>query len=77
MAMASTYIAERAIISCMARELRDLRSLDKPGLELVVLVISGFSKQDAMRYLDRAIESERARRLAMYGVVEAPERRVG
>jgi hypothetical protein len=64
--MTSRYIAERAIISCMARELRDLNSLTRP-LASLQLIIAGFGRRDVATYLDRAIESERARRLAMYG----------
>jgi hypothetical protein len=62
--MCSRYISERAIISCMARELRDLHSLTRP-LASLQLIIAGFGRRDVATYLDRAIESERARRLAM------------
>lgn len=68
--MCSRYIAEREKISLMARELRSLQSLDKRGKASLILILSGFSASDVAEFLDRAIESERNRRLALWGVVE-------
>ncbi len=73
--MCSRYIAERHIIALMAHELKVMQSLERRGLAALILITAGFNKRDVAAYLDAAIESERARRLAIWGVVEASERR--
>lgn len=74
--MCSRYIAERSIISLMARELTRMQSLERKGLAYLLLVTAGFNKRDARKHLDEALASERARRLAMAGIVPLSERRV-
>lgn len=67
--MCSPYIAERHIIALMARELKVMQSLERRGLATLILITAGFNKRDVADYVDAAIESERARRLALWGVV--------
>ncbi len=69
-----SYIAERHIIALMANELKPLRSLEQKGMAFLILVTAGFDKRAARQFLDEAIESERARRLAMAGIIPLPER---
>lgn len=57
-----TLLRDEGTISAMARELRGLRCFDIRGVAKLAAVLAGFSPSDIARFLDRAIECERARR---------------
>jgi hypothetical protein len=57
-----TLLQDDTTISAMARELRGLRCFDIRGIAKLAAVLAGFSPSDISRFLDRAIDYERARR---------------
>jgi hypothetical protein len=57
-----TLLDSEAVISAMARELRPLWCFDIRGIAKFAAVRAGFSAADIRRFLDRAIDYERARR---------------
>jgi hypothetical protein len=58
------YVADASIIAAMARELRAMQSLERRGLASIVLVVAGFQRPQIEKFLDRALDNERQRRLA-------------
>lgn len=69
-----TLISEDTVISAMARELRSLRSFDIRGVAKFAALLAGFSPSDIARFLDRAIEYERARRTCFPSTVATNRR---
>lgn len=61
----NAYVKEAAITAAMARELMVMQSLERRGLAQLILVVAGFTKPEVTRYVDRAIENERMRRVAL------------
>lgn len=62
--MSTSYVQEAATIAAMARQLRRMSSLDDRGMAVLILAIDGFRMGDIRAFADRAIESERQRRIA-------------
>jgi hypothetical protein len=57
-----TLLQDDTTISAMARELRGLHCFDVRGIAKLAAIRAGFSPSDITRFLDRAIDYERARR---------------
>lgn len=68
--MCSRYLHEDALISAMARWLRQLPSLENTKDAVIALRDAGFAPRDIRDFMQPAIVAERSRRLAYARIIK-------